>query len=252
MVAHTDVSYGILPPSREGLLEIQLNKLINDYLFSDSEERTSSISLGAEANGSNFALKTGLSSSSSHEIKVCNVDESQTGVLEAQVYSSCENMRTILGSYSKQDLHISSIVEDISSSSSSSSSSKCMQETYRSKTTEEKRVNSAVQLARLGTFPCKSSNIENKVDNVEVKNNSRKPPRPPNQLMRCSSDTMLLHRSRSLKLERRKKMMSASGGGNGSDTSTSLWALIFTVLFAIVMLAQGNDISIRMTSCICI
>ena len=119
MVSHTDLSYGVLPPSREGLLEIQVNKLINDYLFSDSEEKSSPSSHSVEANASSFALKTNMPLSSSHEIKACNVGENRSRALETQVYASYEHIRTTMGSFTKQELQASTIVESISSSYSS-------------------------------------------------------------------------------------------------------------------------------------
>ena len=112
---------------------------------------------------------------------------------------------------------------------------------------EEKKI---ISEFKDSTFLCKN-NIRidiSDTDATEVKPSFRKPPRPPrlaispnechHPFLRCPSDVNLILKStRKVRVDRRK------GGPVTPGTNSPIWALVFTIFFAVAMIAQGSDAS---------
>ncbi|MCO5578164.1 hypothetical protein L7F22_032002 [Adiantum nelumboides] len=101
----------------------------------------------------------------------------------------------------------------------------------------------SIKLTRIGSLPC-NSKLRNEAEKG-FKHTCRKPPRPPRLPLEKSSDSALSRRAtsdtilvlhgtaRRARADRRKRHSGAS------SSNASIWALIFTLLFALAMLGEG-------------
>eukprot|EP00250_Pteridium_aquilinum_P012437 c20728_g1_i2 orf=183-1157(-) len=236
-------SYGVLPPLTELFLEIQINKLIKEYLFSSTADKRPTSLYDGENGSSEFKenkawftppdqLYTKNAVMQGH-LHMQSLQEPPSFHSFACAKDKNSNVKDQMVPGNARRLHVSNAVCDASVVMES----------------EGNTLHKASHLSRVDTFRCARKaellvGAPFKAD-TEAKTSCKKPPRPPrfpklpsnelgSSLTRCSSDAGThMPSSRRIKLERKRKATAAS------TVSTSVWALLFTLCFAVIMIAQG-------------
>eukprot|EP00250_Pteridium_aquilinum_P012436 c20728_g1_i1 orf=324-1289(-) len=232
-------SYGVLPPLTELFLEIQINKLIKEYLFSSTADKRPTSLYDGENGSSEFKenkawftppdqLYTKNAVMQGH-LHMQSLQEPPSFHSFACAKDKNSNVKDQMVPGNARRLHVSNAVCDASVVMES----------------EGNTLHKASHLSRVDTFRCARKaellvGAPFKAD-TEAKTSCKKPPRPPRLpksppkelnpiLTRCSSDSGTVWQSlRRVKPERKRKATAAS----------SVWALFFTFCFVIIMIAQG-------------